>query len=219
MVSGVQAVRAVYLAAAAVATDLLGHPAVADRWDRSSALDGLSVGGLAAHLARSVLQVEQFLDGPVGLADPAALVSAVDYYARLEGTSVAASPLNTGVRRRSAQTAAQGPAAVAAEAGRCLRRLRERLPAEPAQRRVAVLHRPGEELLLDEYLATRCVELSVHTEDLARSVDAQVQPPMPAVDVAVDVLVAAARRRHGDRAVLRALTRREHDHIQALRVL
>ncbi|MFD8120997.1 hypothetical protein ACFV3T_07820 [Streptomyces albidoflavus] len=35
---------------------------------------------------------------------------------------------------------------------------------------MAVLHRPGEEMLLDSYLENRCVELAVHLEDLALSV-------------------------------------------------
>ena len=56
-----------------------------------------------------------------------------------------------------------------------LSRLRERLGAEPVDRRVAVLHRPGEEMLLDGYLQTRCVELAVHIEDLALSVGSEVR--------------------------------------------
>lgn len=46
-----------------------------------------------------------------------------------------------------------------------------------------------------------------------------VRAPEGAVALAVDVLVAAARARHGDRAVLNALTRRERDAQEALRVL
>ncbi|MES2092386.1 MAG: hypothetical protein V4531_01065 [Actinomycetota bacterium] len=84
---------------------------------------------------------------------------------------------------------------------------------------MAVAHRPGEELLLDEYLRTRLVELAVHTEDLALSIGVEVTSPAPAVSMAVDILVAAARERHSDQEVLRALTRRERDTVDALRVL
>ena len=59
----------------------------------------------------------------------------------------------------------------------------------------------------------------MHTEDLALSVGSDVRAPRPAVAVAVDVLVAAARQRHGDRDVLHALARRERDGSEALRVL
>lgn len=124
-----------------------------------------------------------------------------------------------GVRERSEETAAEGPAAVAEQARSAWERLSRRLGEEPAGRRVAVLHRPGEEMLLDGYLQTRCVELAVHVEDLALSVGSDVRAPAASVAVAVDVLVAAARDRHGDQAVLHALARRERDALYALRVL
>ncbi len=176
----------------------------------------MSVGGLAGHLARSVLQVEWFLDGQVFGAEP---VSPVRYYARLADTSLPDSALNVGVRARSEETAAAGPAVVAEQARAAWLRLSQRLGGESADRRVAVLHRPGEEMLLDGYLQTRCVELTVHLDGLALSVDAPCRVPDAALAVAVDVLVAAARDRHGDQAVLHALARRERDVDQALRVL
>ena len=209
-------VRQSYLSAAEVATTLVADAALARCWAQDSVLPGMSVGTLAGHLVRSVLQVEWFLDGPIA-GGPT--ISAVRYYARLEGTTVAGSPLNTGVRRRGEDTAQAGPAAVAEQARGALARLTARLPREPAQRRVAVLHRGGEEMLLDEYLRTRCVELAVHVEDLALSVGSEVRAPEPAVATAVEVLVAAARQRCGDRAVLHALARRERDTREALRVL
>ncbi|GAB7191520.1 hypothetical protein NUM3379_22280 [Kineococcus sp. NUM-3379] len=208
--------RDVYAEAAAVAVDLVGSGEVAARWGQDSVLPGMAVGALAAHLARSVLQVEWYLDAPV---TDGPLVTARTYYARLEGTTVPGSDLNTGVRRRSETTALDGPAAVAAQAREALGRLRGRLPGEPPGRRVAVLHRQGEEMLLDEYLRTRCVEIAVHTEDLALGVGSPVRAPRRAVALAVDLLVAAARQRSGDVAVLHALARRERDTAGALRVL
>jgi hypothetical protein len=50
-----------YLAAAAVAADLLSEPAVAARWDTASALARMSVGALAGHLARQIFTVEVLL--------------------------------------------------------------------------------------------------------------------------------------------------------------
>lgn len=176
----------------------------------------MTVGGLAGHLARSVLQVEWFLDGEIVGADP---VSPVRYYARLVGTSLLDFALNVGVRARSEETAAAGPATVAEQAHAAWRKLAQRLGQEPADRRVAVLHRPGEEMLLDGYLQTRCVELAVHLDDLVLSVGVQSQTPEATLAVAADVPVAAARDRHGDQAVLHALARRERDAEQSLRVL
>ena len=105
------------------------------------------------------------------------------------------------------------------EARASLDRLCERLGHEPADRRVAVLHRPGEEMLLDDYLQTRCVELAVHIDDLSLSARIPGQAPPAATAIAVELLVAAARARHGDREVLQALSRREPDHKDALRVV
>jgi hypothetical protein len=51
----------------------------------------------------------------------------------------------------------------------------------------------------------------------ARAVETAEVPP-EAVAVAVELLVAAGRERHGDRAALRALARRERDGCGALRV-
>ncbi|MGW1085983.1 maleylpyruvate isomerase N-terminal domain-containing protein [Streptomyces sp. NPDC002596] len=209
-------IRQTYLLAAERAVQLLAAKEVARCWEEESVLPGMSVGGLAGHLARSVLQVEWFLDGQVLGAEP---VSPVRYYARLVGTSVPDSVLNVGVRARSEETAAAGPTVVGEQAQAAWQRLARRLDKEPADRRVAILHRPGEEMLLDGYLQTRCVELTVHLDDLALSVGARCPAPEAALAVAVDVLVAAARERHGDQAVLHALARRERDVDQALLVL
>jgi len=135
------------------------------------------------------------MDGSPCVSHPgihADLVDAPGYYADLSGTTDPTSTLNTGVRAR--------------------------IPQEPADRRMTVRHQ-GRTLLLDEYLRTRCVGLAVHTEDLALSLDSDVRAPAATLAVAVDVLLAAARRRHGDVAVMHALARRERDDVDALRVL
>ncbi|MEU2912936.1 maleylpyruvate isomerase N-terminal domain-containing protein [Streptomyces massasporeus] len=209
-------IRKAYLLGAEQAVHLLAAEEVARCWGEKSVLPGMTVGGLAGHLARSVLQVEWFLDGETVGTEP---VSPVRYYARLVGTSVPDSALNVGVRARSEETAAAGSVAVAGQARAAWQRLAQRLSQEPADRRVAVLHRPGEEMLLDGYLQTRCVELAVHLDDLILSVGAQCRTPDATLAIAVDVLVAAARDRHGDHAVLHALARRERDADQALRML
>lgn len=209
--------RMTYLRTAGVALELIRNPDVAARWNEASVLKGMSIGVLASHLARSILQVNWFLDGE--LAKDSAPVPAVVYYARLSDKESRTSSLNAGVESRSTQTASQGPGVVAGEAQAALDVVTHRLEVEPSTRRVAVAHRPGEELLLDEYLRTRLVELSVHIEDLALSVDVVCDVPAEAVSSAVDLLVSAARERHGDLAVLHALARRERDGLKALRVL
>jgi hypothetical protein len=207
-------VRSAYVDAARAAVDLLGRREVGDSWTSPSSLPEFDVAGLAGHLARSVLQVEWYLDadepdGPV--------ISAAEYYAAADGIDDRSSALNVGVRARAAETAAGGWARVYLDAGNVLDRLAERLPAERPDRRV---NATGRVLLLDEYLKTRLVELTFHIDDLARSLSLPAPLlPVEAATHTIAVLVGSARLRHGDLAVLHALGRRELDAVDALRVL
>lgn len=207
-------IRDAYLGAAAGAVDLLGRREVGERWNEPSALPAFAVSGLAGHLARSILQVEWFLDMDEPTNPP---ISAVQYYAELAGADVIDSELNVGVRARGDETAAGGWARLYLDAGNALDRLHDRLPAVPPGRRVVSF---GRALEVDEYLKTRLIELTVHVDDLSLSVHLDA-PAMPeqATTLAIAVLVGVARARSGDVAVLRALTRRERDVDAVLRVL
>ena len=206
-------VRGTYLEAAELAIGLIAEPEVERRWLDESALTGMSVGHLASHLARSVLQVEWFLatDASEGVTMGA------DAYFAGEELMHRESPRNIGVRERSIETAASGHAAVLREARQTLQRLKLGLGKEPGSRRLEAF---GRLLLLDEYLRTRIVELTIHSDDLCVSVDLPAPPFKDAASaIAISVLVGAARLRNGDLSVLRALSRRERDTMQALRVL
>ena len=210
-------IRAVCIVAAQVAVELIERREIAARWEELSVLDGLAIRASAVHLARSILQVLWLLEGDItNLVEP---VSATTYYPRLADTTSRNSALNSGVEARIAETATLGAHQVAAEVGMARDQLIIRLPTEAVHRRVAVTRRPGEEIYLDEYLRTRVVELAVHSEDLALSLTVTAMVPMAAISAAVAVLVAAARERHRDIAMLRALSRRERDVVMALRVL
>ena len=207
-------IREAYLAAASSAVDLIGRREVGDSWNEPSVLPEFAIRGLAGHLARSVLQVEWFLDMPEPDAEP---VTAVQYYGELEGVDDPNSELNTGVRARGEETASGGWARLYLDAMNTLDRLRDRLPSLPTSRKVLA---SGRTLTIDEYLKTRLIELTVHIDDLALSIHGA--PPPVAEDattIAIAVLVGVARARHGDLAVLRALTRRERDPDDTLRVL
>ncbi|MBW3616002.1 MAG: maleylpyruvate isomerase N-terminal domain-containing protein [Actinobacteria bacterium] len=193
---------------------LLSRRELGDRWSQPSVLAQMEVGELAAHLARAILQVEWFLDMPE--PDPP-VITAAQYYAPLVEPDPNAQA-NVGVRERAATTAAGGWARLYLDASKVQDRLAERLPETPPERRVLAF--AGRALLIDEYLKTRLVELAVHIDDLARSLEVPM-PPLPdaATAVAIAVLVDTARARHGDQAVLHALARRERDQASALRVL
>ena len=206
--------RDLYLEVAAIAAELVADPSVGDHWEDQSVLAHLGVGGLAGHLARSILQVEWYLDGQVADAPP---MTASEYYASLVGVTDPNSELNEGVRQRGEETASEGPADLAERTAGALAGLNTRLPAEPGGRRVEAV---GRVLLLDEYLKTRLVEMTVHTDDLALSVGLRPpEVPADAYGVAIETLVGVATLRHGPLAVLRALTRRERQDTEILRVL
>lgn len=200
-------IRTAYLAAARSAAALLADPAVAGRWDAPSALAEFRVGGLAGHLAFQILAVPRVLAEPVPPGQPIGLL---DHYAR--GAWVGApvdDEVNVGIRRSGERIAAGGPEALLATVGAALDELATALPAEPGGRVVHLAHGPWS-LTLDDYLATRLMELAVHSDDLAVSVGVPT-PELPAevLDPVLALLSRLAVRRHGQAAVLRALSRAE----------
>lgn len=178
----------------------------------------MTVGSLAGHLMRAVTSVDAYLDKSV--TDVGAVLDAPGYYASIEGLvgDDLDSKLHTAIRRRAESEAESGHAEVAERWDAALDRLRRRLPTEPPDRRLPALG--GRLIALDDYLVTRLVELIVHSDDLAASIGAT--PPAfsrEATGAVIDCLVGVARVRHGDEAVIIALSRRERDTVNALRVL
>ncbi len=81
------------------------------------------------------------------------------------------------------------------------------LPAEPTDRVVSFAAKP---LLLNDFLLTRMMEIVVHSDDLALSADITTPPFPPHVfEPVLDLLSRLAVVRHGQPAVLRALSRAE----------
>lgn len=208
-------VRSTFLETGRVAADLLARPEVEAAWDSPSALPEFTVRGLAGHLLRATGSVAAYLDRPEPSGEP---VSAAEYYAQAVDEPDITSEIHRAIRQRGEDEAAGGFASVRDRSYELLETLRARLEAEPPDRKI----RAYKDLVLtiDEYLVTRLIELVVHVDDLSVSVGVEA-PPLPpdATKLAIDALVDVARQKHGDLAVLRALTRRERDEAGALRVL
>jgi mycothiol maleylpyruvate isomerase-like protein len=214
----VEGVRGVFLEAVAAAGPLLGSPELAARWDDPSVLDRFSVRGLAGHLLRATTSVEAYLDRAEPEAGDPAILSAAAYYADALSDPDLDGEVHTGVRTRGEEAAAAGPAVLAQDWADAAARLEVRLGSEAPQRRVRVFRQHV--LTLDEYLITRLIELCVHVDDLAASLELPpVALPVGAQAIAISTLVEVARLRRGDAAVLVALTRRERDHGDALRIM
>ncbi|GAA0299876.1 hypothetical protein GCM10010302_43050 [Streptomyces polychromogenes] len=200
-------VRELYLSVADTAAKLLATPEVAADWHQPSALAKLSVQGLAGHLAGQVFFIPTVLAEPVP-TEPA--ISIHEYYARVSWIgSDLDTPFNQGIRSGGEEEAADGPAALAARVAACVEELRGILPTTPDR----PIRRPTWgpwSIALDDFIASRMLELTVHSDDLAHSVGLPTPEfPAPAVETVVDLLSRIALRRHGATNVLRALSRSE----------
>jgi hypothetical protein len=211
-----EGVRSIFLEVASAARPLVAAPAVAEQWDGASSLPEFSVRGLAGHLVRCVVIVPRYLAAdPRPAAEPIAPLS---YYDRALVSTDILSDDHVSIRARGEELAADGHAALVALLDEALVEARDALAGVPRDRLVRVVR--DLVLPLDDYLATRIVEIVVHADDLAHSVGLGAPEfPLAAVDATIRYLVDVARFRHGDMAVVRALTRRERDAAKALRVL
>ena len=189
--------RDAFALAAASVLDLAGSPEVARAWEAPSALEGMTVGGLAGHLVVAVEMTLTLMDRPVPpdaeVADPYAFFGDN----RLEGPAAA----DERARRIVAGAEDMG----AAGQRDVLSRLTEAVAAveratagADPDRLVATNRLPDAGARLADYLATRVVELVVHGDDLAVSVGVVWNPPAAAAYVACRLLLDLARGRVGD---------------------
>jgi Mycothiol maleylpyruvate isomerase N-terminal domain len=208
-----------FLAAAGAAVALLHDPAVAAAWDRPSVLAGFGVSGLAGHLARQILLVPRLLAQPVPDGAP---LSLLEHYAAVPWAAAGPAQPAAGPGSKTAQDkepdpvitggeaeAAIGPAALATSAAAATTALTAALPAEPPGRLVHLPWGPWS-LSLGDFLVTRMMEITVHSDDLALSADVPTPAlPQPVTGTVLGLLVQLSARKHGPTAVLRALSRAE----------
>ena len=196
-------VRRAYLDAAAAAVELVGSPVVAERWDEPGACAGMTVGAIATHLVTSGIEMElAALDAP----EPPPSDRVLQPGRFFSGQTLDLDhEQHRAIRTSSSDAAEAGGEAVRTRAVTAMASLATRLPGEADDRLVLVLERFT--MTLDGFTTTRLVELLAHTDDLATSIDSQYEPPPAALTIVLDCLNDVARRRHGDRAVLRAVAR------------
>jgi hypothetical protein len=197
-------VRALVVEAVEAAAELMARLEVAERWHEPSALAGMTIGALSAHLVRAAGATLAYLDRTDADARPEGeLLTPITYF-----HAAIDSPIHERIKEVSAEEAAAGPAELAAKCTRVATSMRDRFAQEPADRLVAALG--GRMLSLDDFCRTRLIEVLFHLDDLAASVGL----PCPDTSIVgrsivVDILVGIARMQHGDWEVLRALAREE----------
>jgi len=196
--------------AAAVALDLIDLGEVRGQWLLPSALPKMSIGALACHLGRQVVRAAELL--PVA-TDVPPLESADAHYHRaawVMSTSPDDPPNDCSTDDAEAALGATALASRSAEAMETARRLL----AEGTARDVVPIPWQGWSLRRDDFLLTRMIEIVVHTDDLALSIGVRT-PEFPGEVFAPvrDLLVRLAVKRHGQSAVISALTRRERTQV------
>lgn len=197
-------VRALVIKAVEAAAELINRPSVGVAWDEPSALEGMTVGGLAAHLVRAAGATIAYLDRTPADAEPEGdLLTPVTYF-----HAAVDSPIHEQIKQVSADESAVGHTAMATRCSDLAEHLRQRLVDEPAERLIGALG--GRMLTLDDFCRTRLIEILLHVDDLAVSVG----EPRPATDpegvaIVIDIIEGIARFRHGDWEVIYALARSE----------
>ncbi len=182
---------------------------VADAWERESALPGMTVGGLVRHLVSQPECAVAFL----GIAVPTETtpVSLLEYADRLDWLDASPdAPENTSIRDDFNEMGSAG----AADSIAVLDANRAALgPAIAAAGPTTFVPWQDCALVTEDFLVMRMLEIVVHADDLAASVDA----PAPAFDPGVtgpvvQLLAALALRRREPIDVIRALARADREH-------
>jgi len=210
-VSVVPAPTGDFLVAAEAALALIGRVEVAQHWSEPSALQGMSIGAVAAHLGQQV----QLVHGAVtagGAASDDPPVPLLQHYRRASWVRAGVEDeSNRSIREGAEQTARAGHDALVLSLQQELTEVRRGFHAS-AGRPARGVRLPTWEwtLSFDDFLLTRVMELVVHADDLAVSVD--VEPtalPDAVLGPVLALLVGVSLERHGQAALVRALTRRE----------
>lgn len=197
-------IRTLTVEAVQAAATLIARPAVAERWDQPSALEGMTVGALAAHLVRAAGATIAYLDrtDPSAAPDDELLTPITYFHAAVD------SPIHDQIKTVSANEAGLGQAETAKKCELLVETMRDRLATEPDNRLVGALG--GRMLLLDDFCRTRLIEVLTHVDDLAVSVDEERPATDPeGIAIVIDILTGIARHLHGDWKVLYALSRAE----------
>lgn len=195
-----------FLEASRHAGTVLASNEVRLAWARPSAVEMMTVGDICGHMFLIVRRVGKRLEDSGRVSEQAPAAKPVGWtWMRVQTAADLDLPEQSQVRMDGAHVAAWGWEDVHRAYDDRTRRveglLQRGLPA--------AMDVGGHSLSFSAYLATRVVELIVHSDDLACSVGLVNAPPALALTTAVDALVDGSRSVHGDLTVLRALSRRE----------
>jgi hypothetical protein len=196
--------RNVVVHATDLVADLVARPEVPAAWTVGSSCKGMSVGGLTRHLVSQPENVVRLLTTEV--PEGAETIAVLEHYARAAWTREdLGGDTNTSIRVNSDELAAEGPDAARELVAGAREQVATALAGAPP---TVYLPWQGWALDTDDFLVTRLMEMVVHADDLAASVAVPVPEFGPGVlDPVFRLLTALSVRRHGQDALVRALTR------------
>jgi hypothetical protein len=191
--------------AAETAGRLATSAEVTTRWNDESSCAGMSVGGLAHHLAAQTGNVVRLLAAGPASEEPIPLL---EHYRRAAWVrSGLDERVNVDIRSAADRDALGGPDVLAEQVRRDLAALPDALAAS---REIDAVQIPwqGWALATHDFLVTRAMEIVVHSDDLASSVGLPTPEfPDAVLHPVLGLLSSVAVERHGQTAVVRALSR------------
>jgi hypothetical protein len=191
---------------------------VAARWTHASALSGYTVGGLVGHAVLGLAWTRTVVSRPVStpVSRPAAtdplVLSLGEWFGQIKpGVAADNDGDRYGPMRMEAEAfATRGHGEVITALGRTTVRVDAALADADLDWLVSLEPVRPNPVPLADFLRTRLIELVVHADDLAASIDLTEAPVDPAaLDVVLAALLDIGRAQHGDIGVLRAMTRGE----------
>jgi Mycothiol maleylpyruvate isomerase N-terminal domain len=195
----------IFPAAARVVADLVQRAEVGEGWRAESACVGMTVGGLANHLGDQVVLAVRVLEA--GRSEQEPITLAEHYHRAAWVRTDLDSEANVAIREGGESSARDGQGALVERVESHLARLPSAIasvrPADPV-----LLPWQGWSLTASDLLTTRMMEMVVHSDDLTASLGMDT-PEFPdrVVTPVLALLTQLSVRRHGQAAVVRALSR------------
>lgn len=205
-------VPADFLRAGASALDLIGRVEVLNGWSEPSALAEMSVGALAAHLGSQVLTAHAAVTAGAAVTQERP-VPLLEHYQRVPWVKAPLDdPANVTIREGAEEAARTGHDGLVVSVQNALRDLATAFTTTLPTGLPPAIRMPWWDwsLSFEDFLVTRVMEIVVHSDDLAVSVD--VEPPelpQTVLGPVLALLVGVSLQRHGQPAVVRALSRSE----------
>lgn len=193
------------LATARTVTGLALSGEVRERWNDESSCAGMTVGGLAHHTVRQVEMLVRLFPDARTDEKP---ISLVEHYRRAAwANSALDDEVNTTIRDTDNQRAGSGPAELSGQATEQLVGLAAAL-ASVEDDEAVLLDWQGWALSAEDFAVTRLMEMLVHGDDLAASLDLETPDfPEEATRRVLSLLTEVAVDRHGPTPLLRTLSR------------